>query len=336
MQNLIDAPIDPWRIEIVVVARTARTSAERSAISRDAARGLFLRVCPGAWVEREAFESFTPEQQHIVRIRAVVAVSSGPLVVSHWSAAVIRRLPVLRMRLGAVHVTVPEDDDRHRQGVVTHRFLLHDDELVQEGGLVVTSIGRTVVDVAGGSSFEEGVMVADAALLSGVPRDVLEAAVGAAGPRRASRRIREVVGFGHPGAESAAESRYRVSSMRAGFEVPELQRPVRLADGSWAFLDGWYRSMNTGVEVDGDEKYLNPKMAPEVAGKAVLKEKRREDEVRLGLRSLVRIGWVQSGSATAVQAVLARVGVRPTRPRTSIQDHIEAARLARPRRHRFS
>jgi hypothetical protein len=332
VQHLTIAPVDPWRIEIVAVSRTSRTSAERGAISRDAARGLLVRVCPGAWVPREAFESLTPEQQHLVRIRAVVAVSSGPLLVSHWSAALLHGLPVLRSRLAAVHITVPEDDDRHRQGIVTHRFLVSDDEVAREGGLIVTSIGRTVVDVAGGSPFEEGVMAADAALLSGVPREVLEGAIDRAGPRRASRRIGEVVGFGHPGAESAAESRYRVSSMRAGFEVPQLQRPVRLADGSWAYLDGWYRSTDTGVEVDGDEKYLNPRMAPEGTGKAVLKEKRREDEVRLGLRSLVRIGWLQSGSAAAVQAVLARVGVRPTLPRTSIQAYIEAARQARPRR----
>jgi GNAT superfamily N-acetyltransferase len=332
VQTLTAGPIDPWRIEILVVARMARSSAERSAISRDVERGLLLRLRPGAYVDRVGFGALSPEEQHVVRIRAVVATSGGPVLVSHWSAAVLHGRPVLRSRLGSVHVTVPEDDDRHREGVVTHHFLVDDAEVVRHGQLIVTSIGRTVVDIAGGSPFEEGVMVADAALRSGVPREVLEEAVELAGARRASRRIAEVVAFGHPGAESAAESRYRVSSMRAGFEVPVLQRRIVLADGSEVFLDGWYPSVNTGVEVDGDEKYLDPKMAPEGAGRAVLKEKRREDEVRLDLRALVRIGWVQSGSATAVQTVLARVGVRPSRPRTPIQAYIEAARHARPRR----
>jgi hypothetical protein len=332
MRTLIVASADPWRIEILVVARMARSSAERAAISRDVARGLLLRLRPGAYVERVGFEALSPEAQHIVRIRAVVATSGGPVLVSHWSAAVVHGQPVLRSRLGSVHITVPEDDDRHREGVVTHHFLVDDAEVARHGQLIVTSIGRTVVDIAGGSPFEEGVMAADAALRSGVPREVLEEAVELAGARRASRRIVEVVAFGHPGAESAAESRFRVSSMRAGFEVPVLQRRFVLADGSEVFLDGWYPSANTGLEVDGDEKYLNPKTAPQGAGRAVLKEKRREDEVRLDLRALVRIGWIQSGSAAAVHTALTRVGMRPTRPRTPIQAYIEAARDARPRR----
>jgi hypothetical protein len=72
-------------------------------------------------------------------------------------------------------------------------------------------------------------------------------------------------------------------------------------------------------------------MAPRGAAEAVITEKRREDEVRLGLRALVRPGWLQSGSATAMRSLLARVGVHPTWPRTPFAEYCAAARLARPR-----
>lgn len=330
VQNLTLIAVDPWKLEIIAVVRGSRTSTERAAISRDVERGLLIRLCPGAYVERTGFATLTPEEQHIVRVRAISAVSYGPVLVSHWSAGVLHGLPVLRSRLAKVHITVPEDDDRHRDGVVTHHFLVDDGEAFEAHGLLITGLGRTVVDIAGASPFEEGVMAADAALLAGAPREQLEAAVELAGPRRAFRRISDVVAFAHPGAESAAESRFRVTSMRLGLEVPELQHRVVIRDGE-VFLDGLYRSVNVGVEVDGDQKYRDAQMAPNGAAAAVIREKRREDEVRLGLRSLARIGWFQSGSTTALRTVLTTLGVRPTRPRTLIQAYIEAARHARPR-----
>ena len=86
-----------------------------------------------------------------------------------------------------------------------------------------------------------------------------------------------------------------------------LQREVRLRDGSSAFLDGWLPTTNTGVEVDGDVKLLDPVIAPD-ARKALVREKRREDEVRGGLAGLVRLGWVQSGSVPELRTAYERAG----------------------------
>jgi len=332
MNSRLVGPVDPWRLEIITVSGGSRSSTERAAISRDVDRGLLIRLCPGGYAERAGFESLSPEQQHVVRLRAIAGASATPVLFSHWSAAAVHGLPVLRARLSTVHQTVVEDDDRHRTGVVTHRFVVEDAEVVRLGDLLVTGLGRTVVDIAGAGPFEEGVMAADGALLAGVPRAVLEAAVDLAGVRRASRRIADVVAFADPGAESAAESRLRVSLMRLGVEVPELQHPIRLRNGRLAHVDAWLRSSDVGIEVDGEQKYLDAGMAPEGAGRAVIKEKRREDEVRLGLRALVRVGWIQTGSTTALRAVLSRVGVRATRPRTTLAAYCERARRSVPRR----
>ena len=331
MSITISAAADPWSAEVVTVVGGSHSSAERRAISRDVQRGLLLRVGGGAYVERTAFEAMSPEDQHIVRMRALVAVSRRPVVFSHWSAAVLQGLPVLRSRLAVLHITGEDDDERPRPGVVVHLFGLSEADVVRFGELAATGVGRTVVDVAGGSPFEEGVMAADGALRAGVPRAMLEAAVALAGPRRAGRRIGEVVAFAHPGAESAAESRFRSTLMRLGIEVPILQHRVLLSDRSEAFLDGYLPRARVGIEVDGDAKYLDAQMAPEGAGRAVIEEKRREDEVRLGLRSLARIDWFQAGSMASLRGVLSRLGVTSTRPRTTLAAYCAAALTARPR-----
>lgn len=331
MSSTLLAPVDPWQIEIIAIVGRSHSSTERRALSRDVERGLLIRLRHGAYVDRQGFESLSPEDQHVVRARAFVAVSAAPVLFSHWTAALLQGLPVMRERLGALHITVEEDDLRHQQGVVTHQFIVTDSEVVRFGEVAATAVGRTVVDVAGASPFEEGVMAADAALAAGVSRVMLEEAAELAGPRRAARRIEQVIAFAHPGAESAGESRMRVTLMRLGVEVPELQHRIVLADGGQVFLDGLLRSARVGLEFDGVEKYLNPTMAPEGAGKAVVAEKRREDEARRGLRGLLRMGWVEAGSVARLRGMLKDVGVFPTRPRTSFAAYCASALEARPR-----
>ena len=153
VQTPLLAPVDAWRLEIICVAGMAYSAGERRSISRDVVRGLLVRLLPGAYVERTAFEAMSPEDQHVVRMRALTAVSSAPVVFSHWSAAVLHGLPVVRDRLRVLHVTVEDDDVRHRQGVSAHMFLLENDEVVGSGGLRASGVGRTVVDVAGAAPF---------------------------------------------------------------------------------------------------------------------------------------------------------------------------------------
>jgi hypothetical protein len=191
---------------------------------------------------------------------------------------------------------------------------------------------RTVVDIAGASPFDEGVMVGDAALRSGVPREDLEQAIVLAGPRRSAVRIRDVVRFAHPGAESAAESGSRVRMLELGVEPPQLQHSIVLASGSVVFLDFFFPSVRAGGEADGDTKYLDPKIATRGTGRALVAEKRREDEVRLQLAGLARWGWVDSRRIDLMRRVLQRVRVLAASPRATLADYAAVARAARPRR----
>lgn len=325
-------PVDPWRVELIVVAASSHSGGERRELSRDRDRGLLTRIGTGAWVDRAAYESLDEEQRHIVSMRALAATCQVPVVFSHWSAAVLHGLPILRARLASLHVTTTEAAFRHRRGVAPHAFAIVDGDVVTVNGLRATAALRTIVDLAGAAPLDEGVIAADHALRSGVPRRLLEAAIDLAGPRRASRRIVETIAFAHPGSESAAESRMRVNAFRIGVEPPELQHRIRLPGGRHAFLDAYFRRADAGLEVDGDRKYLDPKLAPAGAGAAVVAEKRREDEVRLQVSRLARIGWAQSGDASLLRPILARIGVLPASPLASFDDYCAVARRATPRR----
>jgi hypothetical protein len=323
--------MDPWSLEIIVVRDRAVDAAGRRALSRDVEHGLLIRLRQGAYVERRAFDAMSPEEQHIVRIRAFAAVSPSPPVFAHWSAGVLLGLPVLRARLTTVHTVVDERRGRGQEEVTAHLFRVTSAELVQVGDVVATGVARTVVDIAGAAPFDEGVMAADAALRSGCPREELERAIVLAGPRRAGTRIRDVVAFAHPGAESAAESGSRVLMLRLGVEPPELQWRVVLSRGSAVFVDFFFPSVRVGGEADGDMKYLDATLAPGGAGPVVLAEKRREDEVRTHLNGLARWGWAESRQLHLMRRVLQRVGVLAATPRATLADYCAQARTARPR-----
>lgn len=320
--------MNPWTIEILTVRNGSHSGAERRSLSRDVERGLLRRLRSGAYVERTAYDAMTPEQQHIVRMRALVAVTDRPPKFSHWSASVARGAIVHRARLRMLHTTVDERRDRGQDGVSAHLLRLQPEEVTRIGDLLVTTTARTVVDIAGAAPFEEAVMTVDDRLRWGTPREDLEAALELAGARRSFRRIADAIAFGSAGGEGASESYSRVGMYRRGIEPPNLQYRLVLVNGREIFLDFEFPSVHVGGEADGDSKYLT---AQDGAGMAVVREKRREDEARLQLNDLARWGWAESVRPDLLIAVLGRVGVLPQLRRPTLADYAAIARDARPR-----
>ena len=325
-------PMDPWGLEITVVRDSSHRATERRSLARDVERSILVRLRRGAYVERTAYESLTPEQRHVVDVRAVAAVSTAPVVLSHFTALVLHGLPVMRSRLARVHATVDSSDARGRDGVTGHVFSLDPAEITRVRDVAVTTASRTVIDVAGSAPFPEGATAADAQLRARVPRGVLEAGLDLAGPRQAARRIAEVVAFAHPGAEGPNESFSRVGMLRLGIEPPELQHPLRDDLGFVAWLDFWFRRYRVGGEADGRVKFLDPAMAKEGAGMAVYREKQREDRVLPLVAGLARWGWAESSNPVLLGRRLAAFGVVPSSPPATPADYAAAARGAQPRR----
>lgn len=241
------------------------------------------------------------EARHAVQVRAELAHLADGAVVSHASAAVLHGLPTWGVRLGRVHVTRGRrNGGRSNRQVYVHTAPLDPEELDAVDGIAVTSVARTVVDLARTLPFEPAVAVADAALhaLIAEPERLatLQAALTAAIARSAGWRgspdARRVLAFADARSSSVGESRSRVAILRAGLPTPVLQWEVVGVAGQWiGIVDfGWPKQRTVG-EFDGKEKYgrlLKPGQSP---ADAVYAEKRREDALRAEELSVVRWGW---------------------------------------------
>ena len=96
-----------------------------------------------------ADEPLSPRATHLRLLAATVGQTSPELVVSHMSAAALHGLPIWNEQLDRVHLT----RDRQGQGKVRRYVHLHctpiaDRDVVEIDGFRVTSLARTVVDLA--------------------------------------------------------------------------------------------------------------------------------------------------------------------------------------------
>ena len=155
-------------------------------------------------------------------------------------------------------------------------------------------------------------MTADAALHRGLPREALFAAIDTVGPRKSAKRILDSVRIAHPDAESPAESETRVSQFQLGIAPQELQHRIFHLGRFVARVDTWDEKRRIACEADGDQKYLDPSMAPEGAGPAVIKEKKREDLARLEADGFVRFGYAEAANPLGCARSSSRSGCSPS------------------------
>ena len=263
-------------------------------IKRKLARGDWILLRPGAYLQTADSPSPPFERRHLLHIDAELPYASENAVVSHLSAACEHGIDLLREPGKCVQVTNPLGVSGHRRRLLhTHRASIDNDEWVLMRGHRVTSVARTIIDVARTRSFEEGVVVADSALHQGlVTREGLISAVNRA-PRRAGMRLaRRVVRFADAGAESVGESRSRVLMTYERIPVPQVQFKITVGDGvSVAVSDFGWKEFRTVGEFDGAEKYGRLLLPGERAGDKIFQEKQREDLIRDTGLQVVRWTW---------------------------------------------
>ncbi len=249
-------------------------------VQRSVRNGALVVVRKGCYIARSALPD-TPEDRYAMRVRATGPALAPDAVISHVSAAVLFGLPLWGIRLERVHVT---RDRRHggrvRARLHVHSAHLHATEVAVLDGLAVTSVARTVVDLARSVPFEQAVVLADAALHRElVTRAQLGAVVERGARRSGTPTARRVLAFADGLSESPGESRSRVRMRLCGIPAPQLQMPIATRLGVVHADFGWPRYRTVG-EFDGLIKYgalLRPGEAP---ADVVVREKIREDAIR--------------------------------------------------------
>ncbi|WP_141566425.1 hypothetical protein [Pseudonocardia sp. N23] len=279
-----------------VIGLTSRSALLASGVSDDelarwCAGGELVRIARGAYLPAASAAGIGPDARHALEVRAAFERMRAPVAASHVSAAVLHGLPVWGIAVDRVHLT------RMSPGAVRRSARLHlhgtglgedEVELVEAGH--VTSVARTVVDIARTEPFEQAVAVADAALRAGlVAPTSLTYARGRARHRGGATAAGRVVAFADGRCESTGESRSRVALRRHGLPAPELQWEVRGGGRLIGRVDFGWPALRTVGEFDGRTKYTRD--SQDDAAAVVWAEKRREDALRaVGLR-VVRWTW---------------------------------------------
>ena len=265
--------------------------------------GTMVRLRRGVYAPTQQADVFA---EHRRRIQAAAIDVHDSSVFSHTSAAVLHGLPVRIESLREVTMTrrTPGHGD-HSDLLRVRRTAIRDDEVTRIAGLPVTTLPRTVTDLARTSPFEWGLAAVDAALGRGLKRDFLHDELHRHPRLHGVKRARRVLALGDGRAESPAESLSRFHMMRAGIPAPELQFEIFDANGEFvARADfGWPEHGLVG-EVDGRIKYRELLGPGQSAADVVMAEKRREQRIRACGYWVVRWGWREANDQASLTALL--------------------------------
>lgn len=322
----------------IVPLRRRRDLAELGYDSRRIRRavdsGMLTMLRRGVFVRTSELAPLTVEDNAVLRARAYSAIAAIPPIFAGRTAAAIHGLPLLSDD-GKTHVISPNGRPGSGYEIVRHRGPLDNADVTEIGGMLCTSLARTVADVARAESRELAVSVADAALRQTAYRSpgvydeaaaeaLKEAARGTLLTQTVGRvQARRVLEFADGRAQLPGESISRIRLAELGFAVPSLQVPIRGPRGRTYWVDFGLDDVEAWGEFDGKKKYGALASAEgKSPGEIVAEEKRREDWIRgVTRRPVVRWGWGDITDAATLGRRLAAFGIRPnpSRPGTSSQ-----------------
>jgi hypothetical protein len=267
---------------LILVGDLARAAEDDRPLREAYRQNELSRVRRGAYVPATIAKVATRDERYDLRIGAVVGTRRSRVIVSHYSAARLWRLPIVNPWPKEVHLTVePESGRRSKNGVLVHRSRLHSGEIAERGSFLVTSLVRTLTDLARVAPFRDAVAAIDHALHERwTTKEALLVALAeddlAWGQRRAIRAIE----FASPLAKLPGESFSRVLMHELGFPAPELQHDFARAIGGRHFADFWWDGIRLIGEFDGKGKYQNLEYTQgQTAMDVFWAEKQRENEL---------------------------------------------------------
>lgn len=273
----------------------------------------YIRIRRGIHAERAAYLALQPWERYAVRVHAF-ARRHPEAVLSLESAAVIHGLPLFG-ETRDIHVYAPGRKTSQRFGDVCVHTSLDERELTRVGGIRVTSLLDTVVDLARFVTPARGLAVVDSAIspAQGGTVRVAELRVRAAGQRNARGRARQHWLWDHADgrSESPGESISRAVISWCGFEAPELQRRFHY-EGHDDRVDFYFPSNGAIGESDGWGKYRLDDS--DAAAELLTEEKRREDRLRRHRHPFARWDLAGAWGVAPLRAALTAAGVPRRHP----------------------
>jgi very-short-patch-repair endonuclease len=236
---------------MITHAQLRELGVSSSAIDRAVRRGRLHRVFRGVYsvVPQNVRPPLAAEQAAVL--------AAGPLAILALGSAALVQAVELPLRTRDVHVLVPHAHRHSRAGLVVHRTaVLHPDDHHRCRGLPVTSVARTVLDLAPLLSDGELERLVDRALRQ-TSRTKLGELVARHPGRPGAARLHQMLDPRRPSADtwSAAERRLRDLIDRAGLPLPEANVAI---EGGRFVPDLLWRSARVIVEYDSDAFHSGP------------------------------------------------------------------------------
>ena len=270
------------------------------------AAGSLVTVQPGTLLPRQVWLESDDSGRHSLALESAL-LRHPSAIASHRSAALLLQLPwndspvgtYLDSQLGRVpivEITQP-GVGRRQPRLRMYSGIVPDDQRAHLLGMPVTSVGRTVLDLALQLRPPQAIAILDV----GVRRLTLEAnrgvdvrqavqstvaraaaaahlaqILGQMGGRRGSVGLSRLLPFAEPASESHLESLSRWQMHRGNVPPPRCGVPVTGDDGKTYWADFLWTDARVIGEADGEEKYASRD--------DLIAEKRRQ-------QSLERAGW---------------------------------------------
>jgi hypothetical protein len=290
------------------------TGLDDRTLRKSAVRGELTQVARGAYVSTRVWRALSIDERRRLLIAARADRAKQPLIFSHRSAADLHGIPVTGPQDSTVHVlTTMASGTRREHGFAKHASVALDLEVVEAQGLRVTSIARTVVELAMTLPFRDAVAPADWALQQGIPREVLASLLDEIAPRAAWKRGARVIAFADARSGSPDESKSRALIEELGFPAPDLQTRFEDELGWIGDVDFFWSDVPLIGEFDGAVKLQDPAMLKgRTPLEAVRDEKRREDRLRRRGPLVARWGH-EDLSMPRLGGILFGAGLRPLR-----------------------
>jgi predicted transcriptional regulator of viral defense system len=223
--------------------------------------GDLVRIRQGVYATKSAvrWAGADATRLHVLRVLAARATVGHHAVASYHSAAILHHLDLPGWPShDTVTLTLPPDRPWNRArpaGVVFHSADLPKEHLAKLYSLPLTTVARTVADLARTLPFTDAVVVADSALhQEKATKAELSAVLDTTTRWPGVKQARRVVEFADERAESPLESAARVVFDQFGLDPPELQATIFTPNDAFR-VDFLWREHEVIVEADGLAKF---------------------------------------------------------------------------------
>lgn len=288
-----------------------RDEARMVGIRLDSSR--WLRLRKGVYVDRVAYDGLPAWRRYAVRVHAFLRTHPDAVLCLE-SAGVVHGIPQFG-ETSWIHVYDPDAVATQRYGDISVHASCDAREVEHVGGVLVTTLRDTVIDLARVMNPADAVAVADAAISPGQGGTLRIGDLVARGEsfenRRGRARMRWVWEHADGLSESPGESVSRVIMLWCGFEKPELQREFTY-EGRLDRCDFHFPTTGTIGEADGWGKYNLED--PEGGRQRLVDEKRREDRLRRHGHHFARWDLRDAWKVDPLCAALDASGVRRVQP----------------------